>query len=386
MLLPEELHLEDRPGSLRARRQVLHVRQQVRALSVGGAPKLSFVLNSLCGAAVVLVAPQDDAHEKCWRTCKQNAMRMKGIGMKFSPVTVLGGMLCLLLLLGACSRNESDSGRLEILSERVMDLGVVSDETAAVEGRFRMRNAGRGTLRIIGVRTECSCVEADLDVTSLAPGQETTLYFKVAPPYRRGENTHDIFLATDGAEPSARALQVKWNWLSGWSMLPSHVVMEGLPIGVKRYREVEIWSALNADKARVISTSSTLPEIIVVGVRELAPEMNSGKRFAIRLAACVNDQQRRSGRVQVRMQSGPGAPVVEEQLAVTLQGYSPMSCEPRAVTLVLADGANASGHVALRHRDGRSGGIAPRRERDTHRCFGTRGRIDARHTRRQWLS
>lgn len=80
-------------------------------------------------------------------------------------------------------------GRVAVVGQTSVDFGEYPADEART-ATFRIRNMGKGELRILRVRKGCGCATVDRGKPLLAPGQETDIVIKVHPgsifgPYRK---------------------------------------------------------------------------------------------------------------------------------------------------------------------------------------------------------
>jgi hypothetical protein len=101
------------------------------------------------------------------------------LGMR---ITIL--FLILTALMVACTPIRQP-GRIE-LGETEFDFGEISS-TGPVSQTFQVRNAGQGTLTIIGASTSCGCTTAEVDKDQLRPGETTTLTVTYDPQVHGGQ-------------------------------------------------------------------------------------------------------------------------------------------------------------------------------------------------------
>jgi hypothetical protein len=85
-------------------------------------------------------------------------------------IGLIGGLLGVILLLAACSRDQPDI----TLETMRYDFGAVQQgEVATTE--IVVRNTGQGDLRIETVSTSCGCTSAQVEPKTIAPGEEGRL-------------------------------------------------------------------------------------------------------------------------------------------------------------------------------------------------------------------
>lgn len=100
-------------------------------------------------------------------------------------------------------RLSSDSSSLDFDTRHIVADPMKEDDAPAVF-RFEMTNAGEETIKILKLRTTCSCVSASAGQTALDPGDKTMLTVRYDPEGHLGRFEHKVFVYTrPGNEPAA---------------------------------------------------------------------------------------------------------------------------------------------------------------------------------------
>ena len=124
---------------------------------------------------------------------------------------VLCGLLIQLLIVAlGCTANAESPGQIE-LSTTEFDLGVVPNDKP-VSQVFQVRNAGRGTLEVLGLSTSCGCTTAEIGDHRLAPGATTDLtvtYDPQAHDGATGEFTRIVYVRSDDPETPETTLTLR---------------------------------------------------------------------------------------------------------------------------------------------------------------------------------
>ncbi len=87
-----------------------------------------------------------------------------------------------------------DAGSL-VAESPVLDFGAVAAGQPQ-DGLFVLKNAGKETLTITEVKSACNCTNADLNNTSLEPGQTVELFFTYTPDKKLGKVSKNIWVKT----------------------------------------------------------------------------------------------------------------------------------------------------------------------------------------------
>lgn len=70
-------------------------------------------------------------------------------------------------------------------------------DAQVVRTRFEFKNTGAKPVRILGIRTSCSCTEADTPSSEIAPGASGTVFVLFTVGKRTGLQEKEILLFTD---------------------------------------------------------------------------------------------------------------------------------------------------------------------------------------------
>jgi hypothetical protein len=127
---------------------------------------------------------------------------------KGAATLVLCGLLMqLLLFVVGCTANAESPGQIELDSAE-FDFGTVPNDKLASQV-FQVRNAGRGTLEILGLSTSCGCTTAEIDDHRLAPGETSDLtvtYDPQAHDGATGEFMRIVYIRSDDPDRAETTL------------------------------------------------------------------------------------------------------------------------------------------------------------------------------------
>ena len=132
-------------------------------------------------------------------------------GKQGAATLLLCGLLMQLLLFAAgCAANAESPGQIE-LDTTDFDFGTVPNDTL-VSQVFQVRNAGRGTLEILGTSTSCGCTTAEMDDHRLAPGETSDLtvtYDPQAHDGATGEFMRIVYIRSDDPDRAETTLTLR---------------------------------------------------------------------------------------------------------------------------------------------------------------------------------
>lgn len=96
-----------------------------------------------------------------------------------------------------------DSASLDFDVRRI-EAPVMNEDDAPASFVYRFRNAGKETVRILRLTTNCSCVSATCSATEVAPGDEAEISVRYSPKGHPGRFERRISVYTqDGSSPAA---------------------------------------------------------------------------------------------------------------------------------------------------------------------------------------
>lgn len=124
----------------------------------------------------------------------------------------LTGLLILVLAVGAgCTAAEANaSGEIE-LSAETFDFGTIPN-TDPVSKTLEVRNAGQGTLEILGVSTSCACTTAEVGSRQVPAGEATDLTVTYDPQVHdgaTGEFMRVVYIRSDDPGTQEAELTVR---------------------------------------------------------------------------------------------------------------------------------------------------------------------------------
>jgi hypothetical protein len=128
--------------------------------------------------------------------------------MKFNARIVMP-LLTLAILAVACASIQQP-GQIE-LSATEFDFGAISN-TDPVRQTFQVRNAGQGTLKIMGVSTSCGCTTARVDKEHLDPGETAALTVTYDPQAHGGQTgrfMRVVYVRSDDPETPEASLIIR---------------------------------------------------------------------------------------------------------------------------------------------------------------------------------
>ena len=118
-------------------------------------------------------------------------------------------ILTLVLLVGISCAPQSKKPETGIqFDEEVYDFGI-KDEGPNIKHEFKFTNIGRKTLKILNIKTECSCTIADNLDRSVEPGKSGKIDITFKTAGTQGEVTKKIILSTNIPERDTIVLTVK---------------------------------------------------------------------------------------------------------------------------------------------------------------------------------
>jgi hypothetical protein len=79
----------------------------------------------------------------------------------------------------------------------LIDRGDMEKPDGAMQFKFPLRNLGTGRLKVVGVRTDCSCTVAEVPRDPVEPGEKGEITIKYEPQGQRGYFEHLAFVETD---------------------------------------------------------------------------------------------------------------------------------------------------------------------------------------------
>ncbi len=141
----------------------------------------------------------------------------------------------LIVLAGACNGGAEVRGAAEVAGPATVDFG----RYRAIErkvARYRVRNAGKGILRILKVRKTCGCASATASRTELQPGEESAIKVVILPSSIFGPFSKNTYVETDDPKNRFVRLTVAGDAVPLVRVLPKAHVHAG------RLKEGQEWS------------------------------------------------------------------------------------------------------------------------------------------------
>lgn len=99
----------------------------------------------------------------------------------------------------------AESGKIEIVGPSSIDFGKYQAWEKKV-AKYKIRNVGKGTLKIIKIRKTCGCASAAADKMELKPGDEATVSVTILPNSIFGLYSKNTFVET--SDPGNRFLRL----------------------------------------------------------------------------------------------------------------------------------------------------------------------------------
>jgi hypothetical protein len=250
----------------------------------------------------------------------------------------------------------------------LIDLGERDRGETAV-ARFRVRNNGRGELRIDGFQTSCSCAGVEresqgkfhrIQSVRVQPGEQVELVARVAVQAPPGQRQHvQVFLTSNDPTTPVKKLDLVVPRVRGpVHAAPAAVLFNTVSVGAMARQSVRLYD--NGRPGRKIArVRSTHPgrftvDLIPLSKTELEEEDASAGRLIGRLEVKARTERHGTldGDIEVFLADESSGPAM---IPVSGEVIRPVECWPETLVLPrrVGDRSDYSGRVLLRSRSGK---------------------------------
>ena len=197
--------------------------------------------------------------------------------LTFSAAIVLIGGIVLI-----CLRSRGPKIYVE---ERVIDCGVLDDQTGPKRVEWSIRNVGDSRLDLTRIRAKCACLKVELSKSSLSPGEEAVLRGTIRHVKKPGERIEKILLSSNDPEKPRIELIAKVYMKLSCMVVPEKVVLNNLRRDESRIIELEVLGGSEDLSFQVLDISSKEDSVEVVNVVDAGMvEATQKKRWKVNLS------------------------------------------------------------------------------------------------------